>query len=146
MLRCSFYLCSIYVLYFHFLKETFDISFPQVRMKAICVLEAIVRKQDTDPYSIIASYFIENTALSCHRFLLERRPQSIEYATGTTNHSATKAAMPLPVQMPDLIDMGDQDDLGTQSSVHESNVQNNGNSGYVSSVDDLLSGERIADT
>ena len=31
-------------------------------MKAICVLEAIVRKQDTDPYSIIASYFIENTA------------------------------------------------------------------------------------
>ena len=33
----------------------------QVRMKAICVLEAIVRKQDTDPYSIIASYFIENT-------------------------------------------------------------------------------------
>ena len=31
-------------------------------MKAICVLEAIVRKQDTDPYSIIASYFIENTS------------------------------------------------------------------------------------
>jgi hypothetical protein len=31
-------------------------------MKAICVLEAIVRKQDSDPYSIITSYFIENTA------------------------------------------------------------------------------------
>jgi hypothetical protein len=29
-------------------------------MKAICVLEAISRKQDTDPYSIIASYFVEN--------------------------------------------------------------------------------------
>jgi len=34
----------------------------QVRMKAICVLEAIVRKQDTDPYSIVASYFSENSA------------------------------------------------------------------------------------
>jgi hypothetical protein len=31
-------------------------------MKAICVLEAIVRKQDTDPYSIITSYFCENSA------------------------------------------------------------------------------------
>jgi hypothetical protein len=35
---------------------------PQVRMKAVCVLEAIVRKQDTDPYSIVASYFVENSA------------------------------------------------------------------------------------
>lgn len=31
-------------------------------MKAICVLEAVVRKQDTDPYSIVASYFSENSA------------------------------------------------------------------------------------
>lgn len=69
-----------------------------------------------------------------------------EQPTGTTNLSATKAAVPPPVQMPDLIDTGDQDDLGTQSSGQESNGQNTGNSAYVSSVDDLLGGEPIADT
>ncbi|CAO2175218.1 unnamed protein product [Urochloa humidicola] len=129
----------------------------QVRMKAICVLEAIVRKQDTDPYSIIASYFIENTTsvVKCSELpqvsLREKASKVLnmligEQPTGTTNHSATKAAMPPPVQMPDLIDTGDQDDLGTQSSGQESNVQITGNSAYVSSVDDLLGGEPIADT
>jgi hypothetical protein len=33
----------------------------QVRMKAICVLEAILRKKDDEPYSIISSYFSENS-------------------------------------------------------------------------------------
>ena len=63
-----------------------------------------------------------------------------EQPAGTT---ATKAAMPTPVQMPDLIDTGDQDDLATSSGL-ESNEQNTGNSAYVSSVDDLLGGEPIA--
>jgi hypothetical protein len=65
-----------------------------------------------------------------------------EQPTGT---AATKAAMPTPVQMPDLIDTGDQDDLAT-SSGHASIEQNSGNSAYVSSVDDLLGGEPISDT
>nr|CAB3475640.1 unnamed protein product [Digitaria exilis] len=128
----------------------------QVRMKAMCVLEAIVRKQDTDPYSIIASYFIENTAsvVKCSELpqvsLREKASKVLslligEQATGTTNLSAAKA-MPPPVQMPDLIDTGDQDDLRTQSSGQESNGQNTGNNAYVSSVDDLLGGEPIADT
>lgn len=69
-----------------------------------------------------------------------------EQATGTTHFSAAKAAVPPPVQMPDLIDTGDQDDLGTQSSGQESNGQSTGNNAYVSSVDDLLGGEPIADT
>jgi hypothetical protein len=30
-------------------------------MKAICVLEAILRKKDDEPYSIISSYFSENS-------------------------------------------------------------------------------------
>ena len=68
-----------------------------------------------------------------------------EQPNGTTNLSATKTPMPPPVQMPDLIDTGDQDDLGTQSSGQESNGQNTGNSAHVSSVDDLLGGEPIAD-
>ncbi|KAK4760762.1 hypothetical protein SAY87_005655 [Trapa incisa] len=32
----------------------------QIRMKAVCVLDAIVRKTDDEPFSIIASYFSEN--------------------------------------------------------------------------------------
>lgn len=39
------------------------ILFYQVRMKAICVLEAILRKNDNDHFSVIASYFIENRDL-----------------------------------------------------------------------------------
>lgn len=127
----------------------------QVRMKAICVLEAIVRKQDTDPYSIIASYFIENTSsvVKCSELpqvsLREKASKVLnmlvgEQPTRTTNLSATEAAMPPSVQMPDLIDTGDQDDQGT-SSGQESNGHNTGNSAYVSSVDDLL-GETFADT
>ncbi|KAL5654195.1 hypothetical protein ACJX0J_033514, partial [Zea mays] len=125
----------------------------QVRMKAICVLEAIVRKQDTDPYSIIASYFIENTAsvVKCSELpqvsLREKASKVLnmligEEPTGTT---ATKSAMATPVQMPDLIDTGDQDGLAT-SSGQESNGQKNTGKAYVSSVDDLLGGEPIADT
>jgi hypothetical protein len=47
--------------------------------------------------------------------------------------------------MPDLIDSGDQDDPGTQSSEQRTNGHITGNSTYVSSVDDLLGGEPIAD-
>lgn len=35
-------------------------TFFQVRMKAICVLEAILRKKEDEPYLIITSYFSEN--------------------------------------------------------------------------------------
>ncbi|XP_062230438.1 tRNase Z TRZ3, mitochondrial-like [Phragmites australis] len=127
----------------------------QVRMKAICVLEAIVRKQDTDPYSIITSYFIENSTsvVKCCELpqvsLREKASKVLsllvgEQPTGTTNLSATKTAISPPVQMPDLIDTGDQDDQGTQSSGLESNGQITENSAHVSSVDDLLGGEHIA--
>ncbi|KAL6850227.1 hypothetical protein ACP4OV_020854 [Aristida adscensionis] len=129
----------------------------QVRMKAMCVLEAIVRKQDTDPYSIITSYFIENTAsvVKCCELpqvsLREKASKVLNLLVGeqpagtTTNISATKTAMSPPVQMPDLIDTGDQDDPGTQSLEQESNGHITGNNAYVSSVDDLLGGEPIAD-
>lgn len=32
----------------------------QVRMKAVCVLESILRKRDDEHFSVIASYFSEN--------------------------------------------------------------------------------------
>ncbi|KAK3159638.1 hypothetical protein QOZ80_1BG0049210 [Eleusine coracana subsp. coracana] len=124
----------------------------QVRMKAVCVLEAIVRKQDTDPYSIIVSYFVENSAsiVKCcdlPQVSLREKASKVlsllvgEQPTGRT----TKIVAPPPVQMPDLIDTGGQDDPETQSSEQESNGHITGKSAYVSSVDDLLGGEPIAD-
>lgn len=40
---------------------SFDENFiHQVRFKAICILESIVRKNDDDHFSIVTSYFTEN--------------------------------------------------------------------------------------
>lgn len=125
----------------------------QVRMKAICVLEAVVRKQDTDPYSIVASYFSENSAsvVRCCELpqvsLREKASKVLnllvgEQPTGNKHLSESKTSLPT-VQMPDLIDTGDHDDLGTPSSAQEISEQMMGNSTHVSSVDDLLGGEPI---
>ena len=128
----------------------------QVRMKAICVLEAVVRKQDTDPYSIVASYFSENSAcvVRCCELpqvsLREKASKVLNLLVGEqptgSKHLSESRTTPTPVQMPDLIDTGDQDDLVTQSSAQESSEQIMGNSNYVSSVDDLLGGETIGNT
>uniref|UniRef100_A0A0E0JG08 VHS domain-containing protein n=1 Tax=Oryza punctata TaxID=4537 RepID=A0A0E0JG08_ORYPU len=127
----------------------------QVRMKAICVLEAIVRKQDTDPYSIITSYFCENSAsvVRCCELpqvsLREKASKVLnlligEQPTGSNSFSETKTTVPA-AQMPDLIDTGDQDDPGAQNSAQEGSERIMGNSTFTSSVDDLLGGEPIAD-
>ncbi|KAM3348342.1 hypothetical protein ACQJBY_021935 [Aegilops geniculata] len=126
----------------------------QVRMKAICVLEAVVRKQDTDPYSIVASYFSENSAsvVRCCELpqvsLREKASKVLNLLVGEqpTGSKHLSESRPTPVQMPDLIDTGDQDDLVTQLSAQESSEQIMGNSNYVSSVDDLLGGETIGNT
>ncbi|KQK03437.1 hypothetical protein BRADI_2g07860v3 [Brachypodium distachyon] len=138
----------------HALDNKLNSPLWQVRMKAICVLEAIVRKQDIDPYSIVASYFSENSAsiVRCCELpqvsLREKASKVLnllvgEQPSGTKDLSQTKTALPAAVQMPDLIDTGDQDDPGTQSSAQESSEQTMGNSTYVSLVDDLLGGEPI---
>uniref|UniRef100_A0A0D9UYQ3 VHS domain-containing protein n=1 Tax=Leersia perrieri TaxID=77586 RepID=A0A0D9UYQ3_9ORYZ len=126
----------------------------QVRMKAICVLEAIVRKQDTDPYSIITSYFSENSSsvVRCcdlPQVSLREKASKVlnllvgDQSTGSNNLSETRTTIPA-AQMPDLIDTGDQDDPGAQSSAKEGSENIMGNSTYTSSVDDLLGGEPIA--
>ncbi|KAG8045450.1 hypothetical protein GUJ93_ZPchr0008g13341 [Zizania palustris] len=138
------------------LENKLNSPFWQVRMKAICVLEAIVRKQDTDPYSIITSYFSENSAsvVRCCELpqvsLREKASKVLnllvgEQHSGGNNLSETKTTMPAAVQMPDLIDTGDQDDPGAQNSAQEVSERIMGNSTYASSVDDLLGGEPIAD-
>ncbi|KAF0917532.1 hypothetical protein E2562_020909 [Oryza meyeriana var. granulata] len=139
----------------HALENKLNSPLWQVRMKAICVLEAIVRKQDTDPYSIITSYFSENSAsvVRCCELpqvsLREKASKVLnvlvgEQPTGSNSLSETKTTIPA-AQMPDLIDTGDQDDPGAQNSAQESSEKIMGNSTYASSVDDLLGGEPIAD-
>ncbi|GMP34934.1 hypothetical protein CsSME_00007594 [Camellia sinensis var. sinensis] len=44
----------------HALESKLQSPLWQVRMKAVCVLEAILRKNDDDSFSILASYFSEN--------------------------------------------------------------------------------------
>ncbi|CAM0880548.1 unnamed protein product [Alopecurus aequalis] len=136
------------------LENKLNSSLWQVRMKAICVLEAIVRKQDTDPYSIVASYFSENSTsvVRCCELpqvsLREKASKVLnllvgEQPTGNKDLAGSKTIVLTTVQMPDLIDTGDQDDLGTPSSAQESSEQIMGNSTHVSSVDDLLGAEPI---
>ncbi|XP_050231684.1 protein MODIFIED TRANSPORT TO THE VACUOLE 1 isoform X2 [Mercurialis annua] len=92
----------------------------QVRVKALCVLESILRKKDDDHFAIIASYFIENnnTVIKCSESpqssLREKSMKVLsllggEQAGGLTSKSV-KAETP-PVQMPDLIDTGDANDF-----------------------------------
>ncbi|KAG0489281.1 hypothetical protein HPP92_008092 [Vanilla planifolia] len=94
----------------------------KVRMKAICVLESILRKKGDDDYcSIIASYFSENTELliKCCELpqssLREKASKVLcllggEQLSETANELEATEGKPRPVstvQLPDLIDTGD---------------------------------------
>ena len=48
--------CILLYISFSFLLEYYF----QVRMKAVCVLEAMLRKKDDDHFSLVTSYFTEN--------------------------------------------------------------------------------------
>ncbi|PKI45531.1 hypothetical protein CRG98_034049, partial [Punica granatum] len=100
-----------------------------VRMKAVCVLESISRKED-EPFSIIASYYSENRdvlikcAESPQASLREKSNKVLSLLVGEqAGRIVTDSAMSVKVdkaplvQMPDLIDTGDPDDiLGTDDS------------------------------
>ncbi|KAB2079044.1 hypothetical protein ES319_A06G204800v1 [Gossypium barbadense] len=93
----------------------------QVRMKAVCVLESILRKKD-EHFLIVASYFTENkdAVLRCSESpqtsLREKANKVLillngEQIGGLASHSKKSSnAETTPVQMPDLLDTGDQDD------------------------------------
>ncbi|XP_050382335.1 protein MODIFIED TRANSPORT TO THE VACUOLE 1 [Argentina anserina] len=94
----------------------------QVRMKAICVLEAVLRRKDGENFSIIESYFVENkdTVMRCSESpqasLREKANKVINLLGGEqtgsmADHSEErgKAQTTTVVDMPDLIDTGDLD-------------------------------------
>ncbi|KAF4350895.1 hypothetical protein F8388_008077 [Cannabis sativa] len=107
----------------------------QVRMKAVCVLESILRKKDDEPFTVVASYFGENidAVVKCSESpqasLRERANKVLSFLDGEQTGSTisvsekhVKAEAVTAVQMPDLIDTGDQDDYqGTHNSEEKQN-------------------------
>ncbi|KAF6145727.1 hypothetical protein GIB67_018679 [Kingdonia uniflora] len=99
----------------------------QVRMKAVCVLESILRKKDETQFSIVASYFDENieAVVGCSESpqssLREKANKVLvlldgEHSTGVNSipdKASTVSAQIAAVQMPDLIDTGDLDEFYT---------------------------------
>ncbi|KAH0982565.1 hypothetical protein GBA52_009742 [Prunus armeniaca] len=102
----------------------------QVRMKAICVLESILRRKDDEHFSIVESYFIDNKDLvvrcseSPQASLREKANKVLSLLGGeqigsvaSNSEQPVKAQAASSVQMPDLIDTGDLDDYhGTDAT------------------------------
>uniref|UniRef100_A0A1J3JIB5 VHS domain-containing protein n=1 Tax=Noccaea caerulescens TaxID=107243 RepID=A0A1J3JIB5_NOCCA len=92
----------------------------QVRMKALCVLEAILRKKEDDNFSIVHTYFSENTEFiqrcseSPQSSLREKANKVLSLlnggqSTGLMSSSENTVKQETPVDLPDLIDTGDSD-------------------------------------
>ncbi|PKA61272.1 VHS domain-containing protein [Apostasia shenzhenica] len=111
----------------------------QVRMKAICILELILRKKDDDYCSIIASYFSENSdpVIKCCELpqtsLREKANKVLSLLDGDASHKVvnegqTTDAKLRPgtvVELPDLIDTGDPD-----GDMAKTSTQNPGNQSF----------------
>ncbi|XP_056176508.1 protein MODIFIED TRANSPORT TO THE VACUOLE 1 isoform X2 [Syzygium oleosum] len=97
----------------------------QVRMKALCVLDSILRKKNDEHFSVIASYFCENVDVlvrcsespqaslrdkSMKVLGLLDREQTL--GTGADSQKFVKSETDNVIQMPDLIDTGDADESG----------------------------------
>ncbi|KAL3844819.1 hypothetical protein ACJIZ3_002222 [Penstemon smallii] len=96
----------------------------QVRMKAICVLEAVLRRKEDEHFSVIASYFSDNSEVvvqcseSPQASLREKANKVLSLLGGKQNGLVNRSESektPQPSMMPDLIDTGGPDDLlGTE--------------------------------
>ncbi|KAL0350358.1 UNVERIFIED_CONTAM: protein MODIFIED TRANSPORT TO THE VACUOLE 1 [Sesamum radiatum] len=124
----------------------------QVRMKAICVLEAVLRRKDDEHLSVISSYFSDNrdVVVQCSESpqasLREKANKVLsllggEQSGGGLNHVEKPVKTPQPSIMPDLIDTGDSDDLlgaeDSKKAESESRVTNTATS-TAPLIDDLF--------
>ncbi|KAJ4818296.1 VHS domain-containing protein [Rhynchospora pubera] len=123
----------------------------QVRMKAICVLEAILRKKDDEPYSIISSYFSENSdsVVKCCDLpqvsLREKASKVLNMLDGEQSSETRSGPEPIEVQikpspaveLPDLIDTGDllDDQIPTETPTQNNTTDNHNAS---QTIDDLF--------
>ncbi|KAJ8756159.1 hypothetical protein K2173_024706 [Erythroxylum novogranatense] len=120
----------------HALESKLQSPLWQVRMKAVCVLEAILRKKDDEHFYVMASYFSENRddlvrcSESPQNSLREKANKVLsllggEQAAGVVGYSEKSVkADTVNVQMPDLIDTGDSTDFfGADESSQDSSNQ-----------------------
>ncbi|PON46915.1 Target of Myb protein [Parasponia andersonii] len=121
----------------HALESKLQSPLWQVRMKAVCVLESILRRKDDEPFSVVGSYFSANkdVVMKCSESpqssLREKANKVLSLLggeqTGTTasiSEKLVKAEAVSIVLMPDLIDTGDSDDFhGTYNSEEKQNDQ-----------------------
>ncbi|KAF8025616.1 hypothetical protein BT93_F2452 [Corymbia citriodora subsp. variegata] len=124
----------------------------QVRVRAVCVLDSIVRRKDNEPFSIVASYFNENKellircSLSPQASLREKANKVLSFLDGEQagilaidSGKSVKAETATAVQMPDLIDTGDSDYInGTNDSTHKQGAESTGTKEATASIYDLL--------
>ncbi|KAG4978931.1 hypothetical protein GLYMA_13G355800v4 [Glycine max] len=110
----------------------------QVRVKAVCVLESIVRKKDDDDhFSRMASYFAENNdlVLRCSespQASLREKANKVRGLLGgnqlnsaINSEKAVKTDSAAVAELPDLIDTGDLNDYhGTDDTTKSKNDQN----------------------
>ncbi|XP_028756190.1 protein MODIFIED TRANSPORT TO THE VACUOLE 1 [Neltuma alba] len=110
----------------------------QVRMKAVCVLESILRKKDDDHFSPMTSYFTENKDVvvrcseSAQASLREKANKVLGLlgvdqpdSSATNSEKPQKAESANVAGMPDLIDTGDPNDCyGKDDSTKGSNDYN----------------------
>ncbi|KAJ8641058.1 hypothetical protein MRB53_017752 [Persea americana] len=143
----------------HALESKLESNMWQVRMKAVCVLESILRKKDDAHFATIASYFSENreVVVKC-----SESPQSslrekanrvlsllggekiVEAKTPVGKTSAIKTEADV-VQMPDLIDTDYQPDDGKGDSTQNQSHSSTAHLASVSPVvDDLFGGSLIS--
>ncbi|KAL4311816.1 hypothetical protein GQ457_01G039480 [Hibiscus cannabinus] len=109
----------------------------QVRIKAVCVLESILRKKEDEHFLIVASYFTENkdVVLRCSESpqtsLREKANKVLILLNGEqpgalASNSEYLKTETTPVQMPDLIDTGYPDDYkaldNSENNQHDQNT------------------------
>ncbi|XP_051127003.1 protein MODIFIED TRANSPORT TO THE VACUOLE 1 [Andrographis paniculata] len=135
----------------------------QVRMKALCVLEAVLRKKDTEQFSVISSYFSDNrdVVVQCSespQASLREKANKVLNLLGDGNggggivREEKLVKTPQPSNLPDLIDTGDSDDLfGVEDSkAAESEAKITGARTSAPLIDDLFGdshsgGENLAE-
>ncbi|CAA6666017.1 unnamed protein product [Spirodela intermedia] len=141
----------------HALESKLQSHLWQVRMKAICVLESILRSKDDADLSSIRSYFVEHgdCVVKCSESpqasLRDKANKVLSLLDGESGYgvkqqsdgqSSAKASV---VSLPDLIDTGESDDFGNDDNAQHPTHQGTTNvmpSGSL--VDDLFGAEPIS--
>ncbi|XP_061367512.1 protein MODIFIED TRANSPORT TO THE VACUOLE 1 [Gastrolobium bilobum] len=125
----------------HALEQRLQSPIWQVRMKAICVLDSILRKKDDDHFSCMASYFTENkdVVLRCSESpQASLREKAIKVlgllgggqpnSSAINSEKAVKTESATVSELPDLIDTGDSNDYdimdNTTKSTNDENIAN----------------------